>query len=218
MGYAAPGVRLALTGRNEARLSAVAAACTSAGARVDHRPLDVVRRAELTDWLVETDAALPVDLVIANAGISPQKNAESSLDEALTRQTLAVNLDGVLNTVFPLLPAMRRRRTGQIALMSSLAGFVGSPPSAAYNASKAAVRVWGESLRRTLRADGVGVSVICPGFVDTPMNANDAAPRPLVMSPARASAIIRAGLARDRARIAFPFAARAAIWVESALR
>lgn len=218
LSYAAPGVRLALAGRDQVRLGAVAAACTAAGARVDHCLLDVTHRELMAAWLTEVDGATPIDLVIANAGVSLQKDPQSSLDEALTRHSVAVNLEGVFNTVFPLLPAMRRRRTGQIALMSSLAGFVGTPPAAAYAASKAAIRVWGESLRPVLRADGVGLSVICPGFVDTPMNANDQAPRPLVMSAARAAAIIRDGLARDRARIAFPFAARAAIWLAAALR
>lgn len=216
-GYAAPGIRLALTGRDATRLGAVAASCTAAGARVDTQTIDVTQRQEMAAWLQRMDDILPVDLLIANAGESIERNAESSLDEALTRRTFATNVEGVFNTVFPLMPAMRSRGAGQIALMSSLAGFIGLPTSAAYNGSKAAVRVWGESLRHALRADGIGVSVICPGFVDTPMNADSQSARPFLMTASRASAIIRDALARDRARIAFPTASQAAMWMGSAL-
>jgi len=216
-GYAAPGIRLALTGRDAARLRAVAASCTAAGARVDTQAIDVTQRQEMAAWLHRVDDMLPVDLVVANAGVSVERSVDDSLDEALTRQTFATNVEGALNTVFPLLPAMRRRGAGQIALMSSLAGFIGLPPTAAYNGSKAALRVWGESLRHALRADGIGVSVICPGFVDTPMNADNPSDRPFLLTASRASAIIRDSLARDRARIAFPLAVRAAVWMGSAL-
>jgi len=112
---------------------------------------------------------------------------------------------------------MRDRGTGHIAIMASLAGFVGLPGTPAYNASKAALRVWGESLRHQLRADGIGVSVICPGFVDTPMNARDAGARPFLMSPQRAASLILGGIARNRARIAFPVATKTAIWAAGLL-
>ena len=123
---------------------------------------------------------------------------------AAARRVLAANIDGVVNTVQPLIPPMRRRRRGQIAIMSSLAGFRGLPGSAAYCASKAAVRVYGEALSAPLRRDGVTVSVICPGFVRTPMTAANPFRMPFLMDAAPAAAIIRRGLARDRARIAFP--------------
>ena len=88
--------------------------------------------------------------------------------------------------------------------MSSLAGFCGLPSAPAYCASKAAVRVWGEGLRGRLGRQGIAVSVICPGFVRTPMTAGNRFPMPLIMTPERAAAIIRRGLVRRRARIAFP--------------
>ena len=81
----------------------------------------------------------------------------------------------------------------------------------------AAVRVWGESIRHTLRPDGVGVSVICPGFVETRITQGNDFPMPFMMNSARASRIVRDGLARDRARIAFPFGTKAAIWLAGAL-
>ncbi len=99
---------------------------------------------------------------------------------------------------------MTARGRGQIALMASLAGFRGFPGAPAYCASKAAVRIWGEALRDGLRGQGIAVSVICPGFVESPMTEVNDFPMPLKMSAERAVRIIRRGLVADKARIAFP--------------
>jgi short-subunit dehydrogenase len=99
---------------------------------------------------------------------------------------------------------MTGRGRGQVAIVSSLASFRGTPQSAAYCASKAAVRVWGEGLRGRLLRKGVLVSVVCPGFVATPMTAGNRFPMPMVMTADKAAAVIARGLAKARARIAFP--------------
>jgi len=210
--YAAPGVALALSGRDAARLDDVAERCRARGATVDAGRIDVVEREALAAWLTAFDDAHPVDCLIANAGISIDKDNASIDDLSIVRRTLDVNLGGVLNTVEPLLPRLTARRAGQIAVVSSLAGFIGLPYSAAYNTSKAAVRVWGESLRYPLAKRGVGVSVICPGFVTSRMTAEAPFKMPFMMTAERASRIIRDGLARNRARIAFPLPTKAAIW------
>lgn len=215
--YAAPGITLALSGRDAGRLQAVAEACRVKGATVDSGQIDVVDREALAAWLTRFDEAHPVDLLIANAGISIDKDNSSLDDFSIVRQTFAVNVDGVFNTVEPLVGRMIARGRGQIAMVSSLAGFIGLPYSASYNASKAAVRVWGESLRHVLKKSGIGVSVICPGFVTSRMTANAPFPMPFLMSSARASAIIRSGLARDKARIAFPLGTKAGVWLGAAL-
>jgi short-subunit dehydrogenase len=211
--YAAPGVALALTGRDAQRLEAVAQACRAKGATVVAAPIDVVDRDALATWLTAFDDAHPVDLILANAGISIDKDNSSLDDFAVIRKTLDVNVGGVLNTVEPLMSRMIARKAGQIAIVSSLASFIGLPYSASYNASKAAVRVWGESIRYVLKKDGIGVSVICPGFVVSRITASAPFPMPFLMSSARASAIIRKGLAANRARIAFPLGTKAAVWL-----
>jgi short-subunit dehydrogenase len=210
--YARPGVALALTGRDAARLEAVAAACRAKGATVVADTVDVVVRETFAAWLTAFDDAHPVDLVIANAGISIDKDNSSLDDFSVIRKTLDVNVGGVLNTVEPLLPRLIARKQGQIAIVSSLASFIGLPYSASYNASKAAVRVWGESIRYVLKKNGIGVSVVCPGFVVSRITANAPFPMPFLMTAARASAIIRRGLAHNRARIAFPLGTKAAVW------
>jgi len=215
--YAAPGIALALNGRDGARLQAVAEACRAKGATVDARQVDVTDRAALGEWLEAFDDAHPVDLLIANAGVSIDKDNSSLDDFSIIRRTMAINVDGMLNTAEPLVRRMTARKRGQIAVVSSLAGFIGLPYSASYNASKAAVRVWGESIRYALKKSGVGVSVICPGFVITRMTAEAPFPMPFLMTAERASAIIRRGLARNKARIAFPFGTKAAVWFGSVL-
>jgi short-subunit dehydrogenase len=215
--YAAPGVALALSGRDGPRLQAVAEACRAKGASVDAGQIDVADRDALAVWLTKFDDSHPVDLLIANAGISIDKDNSSLDDFSVIRKTMDVNLGGVLNTVEALLPRMMQRRQGQIAIVSSLASFIGLPYSASYNASKAAVRVWGESIRYVLKKSGIGVSVVCPGFVVSRMTAKAPFPMPFLMSAQRASAVIRRGLERNQARIAFPIGTKSAVWFASVL-
>jgi short-subunit dehydrogenase len=214
--YAAPGVSLALGGRDAARLETVAAACRQRGAIVQSATVDVTDAEAMARWIDGVDSAAPIDLVIANAGIGA--GTEGGFETAgQTRAVFAVNLDGVLNTVLPLIPRFVQRRRGQIALMSSLAGFRGFPGSPTYCASKAALRIWGEGLRGDLHRHGVGVSVICPGFVVSRMTARNKFRMPFLMSAERAAAIVKRGLARDRGRIAFPFPMYFAIWFAGTL-
>lgn len=188
---AAPHRRLTLLGRDGARLESMASACSGKAATA---ALDVRDAAAMARAIEAAFATAPIDLVIANAGISG----------ADPTTLIAVNVQGVLNTVEPVLPLMRARGQGQIALMSSLAGFRGMPNAPAYCASKAAVRLYGEGLRGRLGRDGIKVSVICPGFITTPLTADNPFPMPFLMPPERAADRIVRGLARNRARIAFP--------------
>ena len=214
--YAAPGVALALTGRDEARLSEVAHLCREAGAEVESASLSVTDGPALRDWITGFDGRHPLDLVVANAGRSAGTGGDGE-GEQQTRDIFEVNLTGVLNTVLPALEGMRARGRGQVAIMASLAAFRGFPGAPAYCASKAAVRVWGESLRSHLAAEGIAVSVICPGFVKTRMTAVNRFPMPLLMEADAAAQVIRRGLARNRARIAFPWPLASLVWLIAAL-
>lgn len=210
--YAAPAVRLLLTGRDSGRLADVAARAMAKGADVVTSLIDVTDRASLADWIKDRDAEVPIDLVIANAGISAGAGGGvEKADDAYA--VLATNVDGVMNSIHPLIPAMMARKRGQIALMASLAGFRGLPGAPAYCASKAAVRVYGEALRGDLRPHGVAVNVICPGFITSRMTARNRFPMPFLMDADKAARIIRDGLAGNRPRIAFPFPTYAVSWL-----
>ena len=214
--YAASGIHLALTGRDQARLEAVAGACRAKGAEVVTGLVDVRDAAAMRQWIEAEDDKTPFDLVIANAGVS--REGLQDLDrEARLRRVLATNIDGVINTVQPALDRMRVRERGQVAVMSSIASFLGMPRAIPYSTSKAAVRIYGEGLRGEARRDGIEVSVICPGYIRSPLTKNNTFPMPFLMDADRAAKIIRRGLARDAARIAFPFPMYALVWFMAAL-
>jgi len=214
--YARPRRRLFLSGRDGARLEAVAHVCRDAGAEVWTRVLDVTDRAAMAAWVAECDAIHALDLVIANAGISAGTGLGGESGDQ-TRAIFAVNVDGVLNTVLPAVELMRPRRVGQIALMSSLASFRGMPGAPAYCASKAAVRVWGEGLRGELARDNIRVSVICPGFVKSRITARNDFPMPFLMEAREAAALMAEGLAKNRGRISYPWPMALASWLGAAL-
>ncbi|MBT3306412.1 MAG: SDR family NAD(P)-dependent oxidoreductase [Alphaproteobacteria bacterium] len=209
--YAEPGRFLALTGRDKDRLEDVAKACRTFGAEVEAKPVDVTRRDDLARWIADIDAHHPLDLVIANAGTSSGSGGRGE-NEDQARDIFTVNLAGVLNTVWPAIAPMRERRRGQIAIISSVAAFRGLPGAPAYAASKAAVKVYGEGLRGWLAADRIKVSVVCPGFVRTRMTENNIYPMPFLMDADKAARIIRRGLERNKARIAFPWPMYAMAW------
>lgn len=167
-------------------------------------------------WLLAADAMGAIDLVIANAGVSAGIGGGGESAEQ-TRLIYRTNIDGVVNTVEPLLPAMAARKRGQIAIISSLAGIRGLSSSPAYSASKACVRVWGEGLRGWLRDYGIQVNVVCPGFIKTPMTDVNPYHMPAMMRAEKAADIIISGLAANKARIAFPRRLYWPLWLVSCL-
>lgn len=210
--YAASGIILHLQGRDKDRLEKVAAACQTKGAQVYAVLLDVTDADATSRWLQDADAKTPIDLIIANAGVSAGTGIHGEGGDQ-ARRIFSTNIGGVVNSVEPLLPAMISRRRGQIAIMSSLASFRGLPSAPAYSASKACVRAWGEALRGWLSGTGVELSVVCPGYIRTPMTDTNPFPMPFIMDADKAAGIIANGLARNKARIAFPFVLYAAIWL-----
>jgi short-subunit dehydrogenase len=179
--------------------------CELRGAQVHPVIFDLRDAPAAIAVLRRLSSQLEINLVIANAGVS------RAIDDGLeaqswevAREVTAVNLDGAIATVAGVLPEMRRRGAGQIALVSSLAAYIGLPGTPTYCATKAALKVYGEALRGWLAPQGIAVNVVLPGFVRTPMNASFPGAMPLLMSPARAATLIRRGLERNHARIAFP--------------
>src|SRR5258708_39461276 len=118
---------------------------------------------------------------------------------------METNVLGVLNAIHPARPRMMSRGHGQIGIVASLAGFVPLPDAPSYCASKSAVLAYGLALRGLLQPRGIGVSVICPGFVTTRMTERESGWKPFEMTPSQAAEVIYRGLARNRPIIAFPF-------------
>lgn len=205
LAYAAPGIRLALLGRDPARLAAVAEAARDKGATVEAGTVDVRDRLAMAAWIGAADQAASFDLAIANAGITTGlAPGELMEDPEAVRAILATNLIGVLNTAEPLIAPMSARGIGQLAFVGSLAGLHGLPYSPAYCVTKAGVHAYAESLRGRLEPKGVIVSLIIAGFVKTPLNDSIDAIKPGEITDAEAAALIKRALQKGKATIAFP--------------
>jgi short-subunit dehydrogenase len=174
--YSRPHATLGLIGRSTERLEEVATECRKLGASVTIGVVDVRDRPGLARWLTAFDDNHPIDLLVANAGV-------------LVR----------------MVPGDIEPADDAYALMASVAAFTPLPHSPSYSSSKAAVLNYGLSLRPVMGAHGVRVSVICSGFVETPMIADIKGPKPFNMSAENAARLIRRGLDKNRGLIAFPF-------------
>jgi short-subunit dehydrogenase len=213
LAYAQPGIILHLHGRDREKLDTVVRAAQAQGAEVTQRSFDLRDSTALREWVADCERSGPLDLVISNAGMNIHTGPDDAGESWEESEALMdVNLHASRVLVDAVLPGMRQRQSGQIALMSSLAGYFGLPVTPSYCASKAAIKAYGEALRGWLAKEGVRINVIMPGYVDSPMCQAMPGPKPFLMQPPRAAQIIRNGLARDRARISFPFPLNFGTW------
>lgn len=202
--YAAPGVKLGLVARRQPQLEAIAERCRAQGAEVLVLPADVCDAAATR---IAAERFLQwagwADLVIANAG-SGRPDGPTGVNAALLAEILHLNVVAVAQTLEPFIAPMQARGSGHLAVVASLAGYRGLPVTASYSASKSALITWAESVRISLLESGVSVSTICPGYVRTPLTAQNPF-MPWVLEATEAARIIRRGLDRNQSHIAFPW-------------
>lgn len=195
-----PGATIALLARRADALEALSRRLP--GAVAVPYAVDVTDRAALQASARDFIARFGVpDVVIANAGINGPTYTGTAGDEANFECILRTNVVGVFDTFAPFVDGMRERGSGRLVGIASVAGVRGMPSLGGYCASKAAVIAYLESLRLELRATGVKVVTIAPGYVRTPMTAPNRYPMPFLMAPEAFAA--RAVDAVERAR---PFA------------
>jgi short-subunit dehydrogenase len=214
--YSKEGVNLFLCARNEEKLETTKKLCEELGAKVFIKILDVKDEIACKNWVEEIENNYPISLLIANAGISGG-TAGGSESFNQVKEIFSVNLYGVVNITHPVIEKMKIRKNGQIAIVSSLAGFRGLPSSPAYSASKAAVRLYSEGLRGNLQDFGIKVNTICPGYIKTPMTDVNNFYMPFLMSVDRCATIIQKGLEKNKSRIAFPFPLYFVVWLATLL-
>ena len=144
-----------------------------------------------------------IDVVMALAGDYLPMSVQA-LDLPRAQQIVAVNLQGALNLLAAVKDDLLTQGSGPFSIVASVAGYGGLPNSLAYGASKAGAINLAQSLWLELRAAGIGVSVINPGFVATPLTAGNTFPMPFLISTEQAVQQILRGLARGEFEIHFP--------------
>ncbi len=214
--YAKENVSLFLCGRNKQRLHKIADECRQKGADVHTFVFDVTNADEARDAVQQANGIQPLDLVIANAGISSNILGLPENTNA-TDSILKTNIFGVVNTVLPTIELFKAKKGGQIVVMSSMAGYRGLSSCPAYSASKNCVKAWGEALRGFLAKDNIKVNVICPGFIKTPLTDANAFPMPFLMNADKAAQIIQRGIGKNKPIIAFPCIMALSVWFLSVL-
>ena len=168
---AAQGARVILSARRGDRLEEVRASCPRSDEHVA-LPLDLGDEAsvlEAAERVIE-EIGVP-DLVIHNGGVS-QRSLVKDTDLSVMRRVMEVNYFGTVGLTMALLPAMRARGSGRFVVVSSLTGKFGTPLRSGYAASKHALHGFFDSLRAEVWGDGVGVTLVCPGFVRTQVSVN----------------------------------------------
>ena len=174
-------------------------------------PLDVTRALDVQAAAREVLARGPLDLVVYCAGCYKAQRA-TAFDLNQMLQHNEVNYQGALHVLDAVLPGMLAQQQGHISLISSVAGWVGLPNGLAYGPTKAAMTNLAETLYVDLQDQGIGVSVVHPGFVATPLTAQNEFEMPALITPARAANEMLRGWARGQFDIHFP--RRFTLWLK----
>ncbi len=196
----AAGARVTLSARSRDKLETVARG--RAGARIE--PLDFTRGDDVAAaWNRIRAAWGGCDLVLIVAGTHREMRAWD-LDAAAARELLETNLHGPIATAAAVLPGLLAQGAGAIGIVASVAGYRGLPKALVYGASKAALINFTEALYLDLRPRGIGVYLVNPGFVATPLTARNEFRMPHLVSAEAAAREILSGLAAGDFEIHFP--------------
>jgi short-subunit dehydrogenase len=191
---------LGVSARSQDKLNSLAAHCRT----IVTYPLDVTDADAVAACVGDIEAAAgPIDLAVLNAG-TWQLMDVADLDLTAIRAGIEVNYLGVVYAIDALLPGMLARGRGHIAIVASVAGYRGLPRSAAYGPTKAALINLAETLRTELTPRGITISLVNPGFVDTPMTRDNPFPMPGIIPSQQAAQNLLAGLERRKYEIIFP--------------
>lgn len=167
LALAARGARLLLSARRHGELARVAARCRALGATAEVHVLDLCDPAALPAAVARGLArAGELDLLVLAAGVS-QRSLATDTNVEVDRQLMEVNYFGPLAVAKGVVPAMVARGRGQLLVLSSLVGKFGTPMRSGYAAAKHALHGFFDSLRAEVHRHGVGVSLCCPGYIQT---------------------------------------------------
>jgi NAD(P)-dependent dehydrogenase (short-subunit alcohol dehydrogenase family) len=195
---------VAATARRQDELEALSREASGLLGRIVAHPADVTNEAAMRQAVLTIEMAHgPIALAFLNAGIAPYINAPN-IDMVAVRQVFEVNVMGVFTCLSALMPLMALRKTGQIAITGSVAGYGGLPKAAAYGATKAAIIYACESLKFDCDALGIKLQLVSPGFIETPLTAKNDFPMPFLMSEIDAAKRVVDGFTSNGFEIIFP--------------
>lgn len=200
---ASRGTEVVLVARRADLLEEAVRAIVAKGGRARALAVDVSQPDRVVEAIERIDRELPLDMVVANAGIAGSVSAQTMTWKGIA-PLLQLNVMGAIATLTAALPGMVARGRGHVVGVSSLAGIRGLPHTAPYSASKAAVSTFLESLTVDLENSGVFVTDVRPGYVKTDLTANRDIKMPMLMELADAIDIIVAGLDHGDPVVAFP--------------
>jgi short-subunit dehydrogenase len=199
------GANVGLVARRAEVIGEVVREIEAAGSKAVALPADVQSEDSIRAAAEKLHASLgPIDVLIANAGIGPTRDAADFSAEEVS-DVINVNVIGASNSVAAVIPEMVARGSGQLVAISSLAAYRGLPRSAAYCASKAAVSAFFESLRLDLEPRGIDVTIIHPGFIKTPLTAGRESQMPFLMELDDAVGKIVRAIGKRRKSYSFPW-------------
>jgi short-subunit dehydrogenase len=199
------GAKLGLVARRADVLEEVIREIEGVGGQAIALPADVQDAASMSAAAEKLRNELgPIDIMIANAGIGPTRHA-AEIDAAEIARVINVNVIGASNSAAAVIPEMVARKSGQLVVISSLAGYRGLPKSAAYCGSKAGVSAFFESLRLDLMPLGIAVTIIHPGFIKTPLTSGRDAKMPFLMELDDAVNKMLRAIEERRKRYSFPW-------------
>lgn len=206
--YAKRGAHVVVTARREAELVSVCRQIEAGGGYAHHLVCDVANSNEAYGLSKRAEQILgSLDMVIANAGVGASDHAARRSLEDMVR-TIDVNVRGAMATLMGAIPIMLGQKHGHLVGVSSIAGRRALPASADYSASKAALAVFLEGLRIDLAPSGLLVTDVQPGFVDTPMTAENDFPMPFLWDAPKAARHVADRLERAPGMVAFPLPIR----------
>lgn len=193
------GATVAVSARNQTALDDIAQAYPNAVALAT----DVTDVSSLKAAYQQFCAEQPLDLYLhCAADYQPMRAWE--IDVARMQRSMSINYGGVLNALDIVLPDFLQRKQGRVVIIASVAGYMGLPKALAYGPTKAALINLCESLYLDLKPRGVDVQVVNPGFVATPLTANNDFEMPDLMAPEQAAVALVSGLESHRFEISFP--------------
>ena len=211
------GFAVGLAARRVDRLESVAVEVEAVGARPSVCRCDVRQREQVRAAVSKVEEELgPVDLLVANAGVSERTYVES-LDSAEVERMIRTNFLGAVYATEAVLPGMLERSAGRVVAVGSLAGYGGLPKTAGYSASKGALHNFFESLRIDLRGTGVDVTVITPGYVRTEMTADNLSPMPYLLELDDAVERMYRAITTGKKALSFPWQLSALTWLGQVL-